>query len=259
MRWHFLGTSHGSPTVTRHQTVNLIEASGRYYLLDGGPAAHSLILQKGVEPQELSAVFITHMHGDHFGGVPGLMGSSIQFRKKCPDLQFTCYLPGTPKHFEFIVDTLKRYAEATRSYPLDTICFRNYGEGVFFDDGVLKLTAFENGHYSEYCHNAGARSYSFLVECEGKKIFYSGDLSCSAEFADFRLDIADGCDLVVCEAAHFPKEKALPLLKKIRMKEFVFNHVYLIPDGETVAFQKQVSDALGIPCRVLRDGDEWRG
>lgn len=74
----FLGTSAGVPTRNRNVSgTALIESSGRgWYLVDCGEATQHQVLRTPLSLRELRACFITHVHGDHCFGLPGLLASA---------------------------------------------------------------------------------------------------------------------------------------------------------------------------------------
>ncbi|RRV10257.1 ribonuclease Z [Pseudomonas sp. v388] len=74
----FLGTSSGVPTKARNVSATaVIEASGkRWYLVDCGEGTQHQLLRTSLSVSELRAIFITHVHGDHCFGLPGLLASA---------------------------------------------------------------------------------------------------------------------------------------------------------------------------------------
>jgi ribonuclease Z len=78
MEFQFLGTSSGTPSKTRNVTALALRASGSrdWALIDCGEGTQHQILRTALSLHDLRAIFITHMHGDHCYGLPGLLASA---------------------------------------------------------------------------------------------------------------------------------------------------------------------------------------
>jgi len=74
----FLGTCAGVPTKARNVSATaVIEASGSgWYLVDCGEGTQHQLLRTPLSIRDLRAIFITHVHGDHCFGLPGLLASA---------------------------------------------------------------------------------------------------------------------------------------------------------------------------------------
>jgi ribonuclease Z len=70
-----LGTSAGRPTLARGASALAIAAEGAWVLCDCGEGAQVAALRAGLSLSRLDAVLVTHLHGDHFNGLPGLLGT----------------------------------------------------------------------------------------------------------------------------------------------------------------------------------------
>ena len=75
----FLGTSAGSPTKRRNVSACALRKFGakRWYLIDCGEGTQQQILHTKLSLVHLEAIFITHVHGDHCYGLPGLLASAM--------------------------------------------------------------------------------------------------------------------------------------------------------------------------------------
>lgn len=82
----FLGTSSGTPTKTRNVTgLALVEDQGSAWnLIDCGEGTQHRLLQTPLSLRDLQAIFITHVHGDHCYGLPGLVASAAMNGRSAP-------------------------------------------------------------------------------------------------------------------------------------------------------------------------------
>jgi len=82
----FFGTSSGKPTRSRNVAVAALSFANRsgWYLIDCGEGTQQQILRSPYSLHDLRAVFITHVHGDHCFGLPGLLGSAALGNRRAP-------------------------------------------------------------------------------------------------------------------------------------------------------------------------------
>ncbi|AWI12782.1 MAG: ribonuclease Z [Caldibacillus thermoamylovorans] len=73
----FLGTCAGMPAKYRNVTAIALKhlQDGAIWLFDCGEATQHQILHTSLKPRKIEKIFITHLHGDHIFGLPGLLGS----------------------------------------------------------------------------------------------------------------------------------------------------------------------------------------
>lgn len=79
-----LGTSSASPTKHRHPSGQYVRMEGDYFLLDCGEGTQLQLVKFGLRMHRLRYILITHLHGDHFFGLPGLITSMALFGRKEP-------------------------------------------------------------------------------------------------------------------------------------------------------------------------------
>jgi ribonuclease Z len=75
LKLFYLGTSASSPTKTRNLTSLLINYRGKNYLFDAPENVQQQIMKIGESLQKIENIFITHLHGDHYYGLPGLLAT----------------------------------------------------------------------------------------------------------------------------------------------------------------------------------------
>ena len=112
MRIITLGTSHGDTTPMRfNSSVAYETVDGRLYLIDAGAPVEALLRRQGFRLYDLRAVFISHMHDDHAGGLTGLMKQTIKYPKDRP-YPLPVYLPE-----EAAIEPLKLWFAAVHENP----------------------------------------------------------------------------------------------------------------------------------------------
>ena len=116
MEFQFLGTSSGTPSKTRNVSgLALRGPGGGWSLVDCGEGTQHRILDTPLSLHDLRAIFITHLHGDHCYGLPGLLASAGMLNRTAP-----LALVGPPALRTFI-DGVMATSELGLPYPLEFI------------------------------------------------------------------------------------------------------------------------------------------
>jgi ribonuclease Z len=142
----FLGTGSAIPMPGRHPTAQWVSIGERHYLVDCGEGTQMQIRKFHLPMQRLSAIFISHMHADHFLGLPGLLSTLDLLDFKKP---LTLVAPAAV--FAYLDDYAKNTGNAFRfpihRIPTDAV---RQAEPVF-EDKSCTVTAFAL-HHSIDCH-----------------------------------------------------------------------------------------------------------
>ncbi|ENQ3078912.1 ribonuclease Z [Bacillus multifaciens] len=129
MEFVFLGTGAGVPAKGRNVSaiaLQLLEERGATWLFDCGEATQHQILHTSVRPRRIEKIFITHLHGDHIFGLPGLLGSRSFQGGTTP---LTVYGPKGIKQF---IEVALAVSTTHVKYPLEIIEITE--EGTVFED-----------------------------------------------------------------------------------------------------------------------------
>ena len=128
MQLLFLGTGAGMPSKQRNTTstvLKLLEERGTFWMFDCGEATQHQMLHTTLKPRKLEKLFITHLHGDHIYGLPGLLGSRSFLGG---EEALTIYGPtGLKNWIDLTLSTSKTHIK----YPLSII---EIEEGIIFED-----------------------------------------------------------------------------------------------------------------------------
>ncbi|NNU84101.1 ribonuclease Z [Geobacillus sp. BMUD] len=145
----FLGTGAGVPAKERNVSsvaLQLLDERGATWLFDCGEATQHQILHTAIRPRRIEHIFITHLHGDHLFGLPGLLGSRSFQSGETPLTVFG------PKGIREFVETALSVSGTRLRYELN---IAEIEEGVIFDDETFQVIAKRLDH--------GMPSYGFRV------------------------------------------------------------------------------------------------
>ncbi|RHW41151.1 ribonuclease Z [Neobacillus notoginsengisoli] len=145
----FLGTGAGVPAKLRNVTsmaLKLLDERGAIWLFDCGEATQHQILHTSLKPRRIEKIFITHLHGDHIYGLPGLL-SSRSFQGGESEVEVI-----GPKGIGQYIKTSLSISGTYLKYP---ITITELEEGVVFDDGEFRVEALLLDH--------GIPSYGYRI------------------------------------------------------------------------------------------------
>ena len=215
MRITFFGSSSGSPGPNMKCSCTLLEIGARKYIIDAGTLIIEQLANRNIGIAEINALFITHMHRDHTDGLP-----SFYLRLYSPyakDADPVILLPQQP--MEPTIEALEAWRHCNGNCAAPRVKFRQIQAGEIFNDGNLKVTAYPTRH------SETLNTFSFLLEAEGKRIFFSGDFSREPD-AEFHYEILEQpLDLAVCELGHFKAEKYGIIFAENPPKQLIINHI----------------------------------
>jgi ribonuclease BN (tRNA processing enzyme) len=192
VRLTFLGSGDAFSGGGRFQACLLLEGGDEPILLDCGATTLTALKRAGIDPASIGFVALSHLHGDHFAGLPWLILDG-QFSKRTKPLEIAGPLT-TGERVEQTFEALyPGAAEADRAFPTN---FVDLAERTPWQLGPARVTAFE------VAHSSGAPSFALRVEYAGQVVAYSGD----TEWTDVLIEVTKDTDLLVCECNFFEKK-----------------------------------------------------
>lgn len=190
-----LGTGFPRPDANRAAACTVVVAGDRWFVVDAGRGATMRVAATDLQYAKMGAVFLTHLHSDHTGGLPDLFDTSWQFGRKNEPLQLygppgTQQLAGAMTQFfaadiHYRRDLLEKHPAAGA-----TIVWHIVHEGVVYDDGTVKVTAFAVDH------RPVPYAFGYRFESKGTTVVVSGDTRPTPNLVKF----AKHADILVLEA-----------------------------------------------------------
>ena len=192
MNVRFLGSGDAFGSGGRFQTCIHVETGRGQVLVDCGASSLVAMRRFGVDPNDVDAVLLTHLHGDHFAGVPFLVLDG-QFRRRSRPLTVVGP-PGVEDRVREAMEVL--FAGASRVERKFAVSFVEWRDRAPQALGAFTATPFE------VVHASGSPPYALRIACDGKTLAYSGD----TEWTDALVDAARAADLFVAEAYFYEKK-----------------------------------------------------
>ena len=219
----------------------VVSSASSWLLVEAGEGVYRLLRLCGLDINEnLSAVVISHRHGDHVLGLPTIM--QMAKHKGLKALRVVAIADA--------IEAVKQIAIASGAQnALDIVNFieARVGEKMKIDDFELE--------FIEAVHPVPAASIKILVD--GKCIVYSGDTAFNPALINF----AKGCDVLIHEASGHYKEayryghsnynEALEIALRSSVKKLVLIHFYQWPSPLKTPIWKEMEVYIPYPCQQL--------
>ena len=242
VKLYILGCGDAFGSGGRNHSGYLIEASNRLFLLDCGPTTLLAMKRAGFDPRRLDAIFLSHLHGDHFGGIPFFFIEYLHQSTR-PQPLHIAGPPGTQEKVCALFTLMYGHGAAPRDIP-PTRFHLLEPEASTVVEGI-RVFSFRVPHQEHEI------SLALKVGYDGKELLFSGDSAWTDRF----LHHARAVDLFLCECSFYDKGagnhvsylKLRENLPRLHCKKLVLTHL----GEEMLARRKDIPEILAEDGMVL--------
>jgi ribonuclease BN (tRNA processing enzyme) len=190
VRLTVLGSGDAFGSGGRAHSAYLVEAPGVTFLIDCGPTVLQSLKKLGRDPGAIDFVLLSHLHGDHFGGVPFLfMEYRWEQRRTRPLAVYGPPDTGRRVHALFAALYEKSAAEPL-PFPIE---YPELRPDVPRDIGSVRVLPVRTPHAEELL------CFAYRIEVAGRTILYSGDTA----WNEALVTLAHGADVFLCECSTY--------------------------------------------------------
>ena len=227
MKVTFVGTGDAFGSGGRLQTCILIEGSTINFAIDFGTSSMIGLRREEIDPNALDVILLTHLHGDHCGGIPFLLIDGMLGSKRTRPL--TIIGPtGTRAHLQRLQEAL--FPGSDIMTPDFELRYKETAPGTSLEVADLVVDNIEARHTRE------TNPLALRVTSGGKRIAYTGD----GELTEELVRLVDGVDLLIAESYFF--DKAVPWhlnypdVHRLAAKRIVLTHMHsnMLDHADTV-------------------------
>lgn len=193
MEIRFLGSGDAFGSGGRFNTCFHVSLHERAFLIDCGASSLIAMRKFGIDPNRIQTVFISHLHGDHFGGLPFLVLDAQFYSRRSVPLT----LVGPPGFRERLTQAMEVF------FPGSSTVARKFSTEIVEIDAGRTIIV-NNIAVTPFVveHACGAPPYALRLEVEDKVLAYTGD----TEWTDSLIPAGRNADLLIAEALTFERK-----------------------------------------------------
>lgn len=135
-----LGCSSATPTSKRNPTAQLLNIAERFFLIDCGEATQIQLRKFKLKFQRINHIFISHLHGDHYLGLMGLL-SSMHLLGRTAELHLYC-----PAELQEIIDIQFKHSQSHIQYKIVYHFHQYINNSLIFEDEKVEVRAVVLNH-----------------------------------------------------------------------------------------------------------------
>ena len=158
-----LGSNSAIPVYGRHHTAQFVKIQNSHFLVDCGEATQLQLQRFGLKSQKIDAIFISHLHGDHYLGLVGLL-SSLHLQGRTRDIHL--YAP--PELSELITVQL-RISDTTFRYQVHFHPLKADASELIFENNKIEVTSIPVQHRIP-CHGFIFKEKEHPIRIDKRKL-----------------------------------------------------------------------------------------
>ncbi len=135
-----LGSSSATPTAKRNPTAQLLNVAERFFLIDCGEATQIQLRRFKIRFQRINHIFISHLHGDHYLGLMGLLSSLHLLGRQTP---ISIY---APNGLQKIIDIQLEISGTVFGYEIYWHEIDTEKPGIIFEDKIVSVETITLNH-----------------------------------------------------------------------------------------------------------------
>jgi ribonuclease Z len=208
-----LGSNSAIPAHGRHPTSQILNVNDRLFMIDCGEATQIQLMRYKIRFNKIDHIFISHLHGDHYFGLIGLITSYSLNQRTNPLHVFG------PEGLEEIIHTMLRHSDTQLGYPLLFHAFAPENGKVVFEDAGLRVESLVMKHRiscSGFVFREKQRELNIVKEKIDEYQLTIDDI----------LAIKQGQDLLLADGRLIPKSELVAPKPHLRSYAFCSDTLY---------------------------------
>lgn len=135
-----LGSGSATPSLIRNPSAQLLNAAGHFFLIDCGEGTQIQLRKNSVKIQRIGCILITHLHGDHYFGLMGLL-QTMHLLGRQAKLTLVC-----PPALKEIIDLQNKHSQTGLSFELEYVFTKPKEKQLVYEDKHLEIHSFPLNH-----------------------------------------------------------------------------------------------------------------
>ena len=194
-----LGCFSASMTIDKHQSSQLLYHNNQSYLIDCGESTQALIIKYKIKLSSINNIFISHLHGDHYFGLPGLITTMNRKGRTKPLAVYG------PRGLKEILTTMFKYGKSWTKFDL-TINEISDEEKIILSENLIEVETFKLNH------RISCNAFKFTIKSNSNIFIYA---YCSdTAYNPKIIDKIKNIDLLYHEATFLKEHSVLAIKTK---------------------------------------------